>query len=348
MGKLVIKNEDFEKAAIQFDRDLLKMPIFAIADTTKYMTMRTGVTGTILIGTKSTKAQFAPYKANKKTDVDLNVVLRPLTTYFGSLNADFDPNEAISTLLGHRASQAMDGELASTVTAREVLGLIGKEAAEAFVPAIWNAVRNPNGSTTKDLFDGFDTITEAAITDKELSEELGNFLQLTEAITNANAEKIFKQILSFMSKKLRGRKAYLFCSQDISDAYNESYKNSHGGIAYNQQYEQQYVEGSKKMLEIVPLPGKDGSQFITISVKENMNVGVDQESDAESVRVKEYAPDTLTYMARMFFGVQFKTVDPSYLLIVKLYQAPAAKDPEPAKGEGGNEGDGNEQGGETG
>ena len=187
MGKMTFTEKDFEKAAITFDRDLLKIPVLALKDTTKYMTMRTGIRGTQLVGSETVKAQFAPYKANRKTDADLELILRPLTTYFGSLNADFDPNEAISTLMGHRASQAMADGLATTLTAKEVLALIGKEAAEQFVYEIWSAERDANGTTTHDLFDGFDTISAADIASGELSAEKGNLLVLEEAITEENA-----------------------------------------------------------------------------------------------------------------------------------------------------------------
>lgn len=318
MGKLVITNEDFQKAAVTFDRELLKIPVLALADTTKYMTMRTGVTGTQLVGHEFVNAQFAPYKANRKTDANLEVVLRPLTTYFGSLNAEFDPNEAISTLLGHRASQAMADGLQSAVSAREVLGLIGKQAAEAFVYEIFSAKRNSKGNTTHDLFDGFDTITETDITTEEVSVEKGNLVELDEEITEDNADTILCGLLQKMSAKLRAQDAMLVCSQDIADKYNKAYQKHHSGIVYNSKYEQDCVEGSMGRLKIVALPGKAGSGLIHITTKKNMLVGVDQESDQESVRVKDYAPDTLTYMMRIFFGVQFKTVDSSEFLAVKL------------------------------
>lgn len=321
MGKLTFTEQDFQKAAITFDKDLLKIPVLALRDTTQYMTMRTGVCGTQLVGSESVKAQFAPYKANRKSDANLELVLRPLTTYFGSLNAEFDPNEAISTLMGHRASQAMADGLATTLSAREVLALIGKEAAEHFVYEIWGAQRKADGTTTHDLFDGFDTISAKDIANGDLSAQKGNLVELEEAITADNAVAVFKKILKAMSPKLRAQECFVYCSQDVADAYNENFLKTHNGIPYNDKYEQAFVEGSNRRLTIIPLPGKADSQFIHISTKKNMLVGVDQESDQESVRVKEYAPDTLTYMMRMFFGVQFKSVDPSQLLVVKLPEA---------------------------
>jgi hypothetical protein len=41
-------------------------------------------------------------------------------------------------------------------------------------------------------------------------------------------------------------------------------------------------------------------------------------SDMESIMVKEYAPFMLTYIATMFFGVQFESIDRRRLKIVEL------------------------------
>ena len=40
------------------------------------------------------------------------------------------------------------------------LSLIAKSLSEHLNDAIWNGVRNASGDTTKDLFNGFDTITQ--------------------------------------------------------------------------------------------------------------------------------------------------------------------------------------------
>lgn len=346
MGKLTFDLEDFQKAAIKFRKDLLKMPLFAISDTTKYMTVRTGITGTELVGEESVKAEFAPYKANRKTDVDLDLKLRPLTTYFGSLNAEFDPNEAISTLLGHQASQAMAGKLVSTPTAREVLAMIGKSAGEVLHDHIWDAVRNPSGTKTVDLFNGFDTITSNEITDGGLAEELGNFIDLQDEFTKENILEIFEFILDVMSPKLRAQQAYIYTTQRICDLYNRAYKKDTGSVPYNHRFEQTAIEGSNGKLLLIPLASKAGSQFMHITLMKNLLVGVDQESDAERVNVKDYAPDTLTYMMRLFFGEQIRSLDPSQILVVKhdveskkeSDPPEEGKDPEKPGDEGGDEG----------
>lgn len=46
-----------------------------------------------------------------------------------------------------------------------------------------------------------------------------------------------------------------------------------------------------------------------VSTKSNMLVGYDQMGDVENVMIKEFAPFILSYIATMFFGVQFETID---------------------------------------
>jgi len=69
------------------------------------------------------------------------------------------------------------------------------------------------------------------------------------------------------------------------------------------------VEGSNGKLKFCPLYNKAGSKFMHVSTKSNMLVGYDQMGDVENVLIKEFAPFILSYIATMFFGVQFETID---------------------------------------
>lgn len=318
MGKINFSLEDFQKAAITFRKDLLRLPITGIQDTIQYMTPRPGVCYEELVGTSAVNAQLAPYKPGNMTKADLELKLRALRTYFGSVNAQFEPNSAIQTLLGHKAAQGMGDAQAATPTAKEVLALIGKTISGHLNDSIWGARRNEDGKTTADLFDGFDTITEKEIAAGEISAEKGNYLKLSQAITGENAVSVLKEVLYKLDPQLRKEDCFLFCDYATADAYNEAYLMTHSGIVYNDRYNQVSVEGSNNKLTIVPLANKDGSKFIHIAPKGNMLVGFDQMSDAENVQVKEYGPDYLTYMLRMFFGVQFESVDKRRLFVAEL------------------------------
>ena len=64
-----------------------------------------------------------------------------------------------------------------------------------------------------------------------------------------------------------------------------------------------------------------------------MLVGYDQMGDTENVMVKEYEPFILSYIATMFFGCQFESIDKRRLKVIEIGA--------PAQG-GANAGEGGE------
>lgn len=315
-GKFSFTPKDYQEAAVKYRSELLMLPIIGCQDTLQYMTARPGIRYKERVGTMTSDAQFAPYNPSRFSDYNLNLSYREIETFFGSVVAKFEPNSAISTLLGTGATKG-DGQM-STPTAKHVLSLIAKNLSEHLNDAIWNGVRNANGTTTKDLFNGFDTITQNEITAGEISADKGNYMKLSEDISSANAVDVAKEILFSLDPRLRSQDLYIYCSQDFVDKYNEGYLLTHGGIPYNTQYGQQAVEGSNGKLKFVPLYNKADSKFMHVTTKSNMLVGFDQMGDIENVMVKEYEPFILSYIATMFFGVQFESLDKRRFKTIEL------------------------------
>ena len=316
-GKLQFTLEEYQDAARKYRKDLLMLPIIGIQDTLKFMTGRPGIRYKESVAALNGNAQFAPYKPSRRSNFNLDLDFRTLETFFGSVVAQFEPNSAISTLLGAIGDTKGDGQM-QTPTAKHVLALIAKSLSENLNNAIFRGVRNASGDTTDDLFDGFDTITSKEMADGKIAASEGNYMKLTEAVTKANAVDIAKEIMWSMDQHLRAQTCYMFCSQDFADKYNEAYLLTHAGINYNNQYNQVAVEGSNGKLIICPLANKADSNFIHVTPKINMLVGYDQMGDTESVMVKEYEPFILSYIATMFFGVQFESIDKRRLKVVEL------------------------------
>ena len=256
---------DFQEAATKYRPQLLYMPIIGCEQTLKHMTPRPGIRYKENVGAISGDAQFGPYKPSRSTDFNLNVDYRTLETFMGSVHCKFEPNSAASTILGYHAATKGDGQMRAP-TALHVLTLIAKGLSSSLDEAIWNAVRNANGDTTKDLFDGFDTITQMEIDADNISEANKNYMKLEEEITTSNALDIAKEILYSLDPRLRAQELNMYCSQDFA----------------------------------------------------NMLVGFDQMSDIESVMVKEYEPFILSYIATMFFGVQFESIDYRRMKVIEL------------------------------
>ena len=316
-GKLIFTPQEFQEAATKYRRELLMLPIIGCNETLQYMTGRPGIRYKENVGAISGDAQFAPYKPSRSTDFNLNVDYRTLETFFGSVVAKFEPNSAVSTILGATGATKGDGQMQAP-TALHVLALIAKGLSSHLNDALWNGKRNASGDTTADLFDGFDTITSNEITAGNISAEKKNYMKLTEEITTANAVDIAKEILFSLDPRLRAQDLIMYCSQDFADKYNEAYLLTHGGIVYNNKYDQTTVEGSNGRLTIVPLYNKMDSKFIHVTAKSNMLVGYDQMSDVESILVKEYEPFILSYIATMFFGVQFESIDYRRMKVIEL------------------------------
>jgi len=309
----------FQEAAHKFRSELLTLPVIGAKETLQYMTGRPGVRYKESVGTGSYAAQIAPYKVDRVSTPDLEIKFRTLETYFGSVVTQFDPNSAITTLLGAQAASQGEG-IKNAVTAQAVLGLISKSLSEHLNNAIWSGVRNENGNTTADLFNGFDTITGAEITAEEISVAKGNLLDLSATqITAENALDVAKQILYSLSPELRAQVCYLYCSQDFVDKYNEAYLAAHGGIIMpGNQYGQTAVEGSNGKLILCPLANKAASHFIHIAPANNMLYGYDTQSDDLRAEVEKYHPFLLTFVATIFFGVQFESIDAKRLKVVKI------------------------------
>lgn len=318
MGKVNYNEEDFQKAAIQFKNDLLPIPVLSLKDSTCYMSVISGVRYEELVGSKSTNAKFRPAGRKKAADqVDLNLALRKLKTFEGELTAEFDPNTAIQLLIGHRASQASGDGLKDVPSAKEVLALIAKDAAQDLVYVIWSGKLDEESDDIFAICDGFDTITEEEISKGNIAEAKKNLLQFKDEITEDNILDLCQQILDNMDIRLRRQECFLFCPQWFADMYNRAYKKNSAAQIYNKEYEQLYVEGSNRKLTIAPVEGKEGSPFLHITPKANILIGCDQESDLENVKVKEYSPRLLTFLMDLFLGCQFRAIDSTSLFVVK-------------------------------
>ena len=319
-GKLQFDLAAYQEAAHKYRPELLMLPIIGIKDTLKYMTARPGIRYKESVAAVSGNAQFGPYKPSRSTDYNLNLKFRTLETFLGSVVAKFEPNSAISTVLGQMAATKGDGQMKAP-TALHVLIHIAKSLSGNLNDAIFNGVRNASGDTTHDLFDGFDTIAQMEIDANNISVANKNYMKLTEEITAANALDIAKEILYSLDPRLRAQELNMYCSQDFADKYNEAMLLTHGGINYYNQFNQNCVEGSNGKLHIVPLFNKADSKFIQVTPKSNMLIGYDQMGDIESVMVKEYEPFILSYIATMFFGVQYESIDYRRFKLIELADA---------------------------
>ena len=109
----------------------------------------------------------------------------------------------------------------------------------------------------------------------------------------------------------------LFCPKHVLWDYEEDYKTTTGGTAYNREFHKYVIEGFENVT-FVPLSCKNGSPFIQLTTKRNMLYGLDQISDLENVEVARFKAFVLQFIATMFFGVQYESIDKERILFATI------------------------------
>ena len=305
--------------------EILAMPKQKMADTIKHMTPRTGIRYKEIVGQIDGDIQVGPYDKSRVDSTGMDIKGRELEVFFGNAVKNFDPNEVIQSVYGEATNKG--AELTQANINRYVLAFLASKAGENFSKSIWSAVRNASGTTTADLFNGFDTITAAdmlatgagGVVPALISVANKNLIELGAAITSSNAVDTLKSIYNGAHEQLQSVPSKLFVSRAIYNAYNEDYQSSHGALPYNTQYKKTFLEGSDDLCELVPLFNKKDSPYIHLSTQKNMLVGFDLESDLEKIVVEKFAAFTLQFVMAMFFGVQFESVSPEVLMVAKLH-----------------------------
>ena len=319
MGKVVVSPEALAKSAAKYRREILMMPVFALGEFLQHVSLRTGIRYSETVGEMSGSMELGPYSETRIDDDDVQIVGRTLYTYFGSVVKKFSPNKVYQSIYGNAITK---GEgLKNVDITREVLNFLGKKVGNSLYWNMWNAVRNDNGTKTKDLFNGFDTITSKEITDGNIAVAKKNLLTLTEDIDATNAVDVLKTIWRSADPMLKREKCKLFVPPSVLDAYNDDYKATTGSIAYNTKFNQTFVEGSENKCEIVALDNKAGSKYLHLTTKQNMLVGVNQTGEEETVAVEKHEAFVLQFIMTAFFGCQFESISPERMLAIKLKEA---------------------------
>lgn len=339
MGKIIITDTDLATSARTFRKELLTLPVHALSKSLQHMTLRTGIRYEEKVGELSADIEIGPYSETRIDDQNATIKTRVLRTYLGSVVKKFSPNSVYQTVYG---SSITKGEgLKTTEIARTMVSYLAAKIGAGLDAHLFDAVRDDSGTKTVDLFNGFDTITSTDITAGNISAALGNLYAFTEEIDATNA---VDQIVAFCRSAndfLQDKEGVkLFLPRWIYNAYLDDYKATTGAIVYNDKFIKRTVEGFDN-IEFVPMYQKKGSDFLHLTTKQNMLVGVNQSGEEENIAVEKHEAFILQFIATLFFGCQFESVAAERMLVGKLYHKPVTP---PA---GGGQSDGKEQGGQT-
>lgn len=316
MPTINITPKSLQQSATTYRKELLIMPAIAAQATLKHMRGLFKLTGNVMLGELDGDAELAPWKASRGDDANFSINGRELVMNLGNCAKHFSPQDVWGSIYG---SEVLKGEgLKNVDINKAVLALVSGSLGKKLNLKLWSAKRNPEGDTTGDLFDGFDTITEAEIEASKITKELGNYVEVEE-ITDANAVDQMNKIYDAMSDELKEQPVKCFMPVNVYNSYCRDYRDRFGALPYNDKYKKLYLDGSNDLFEFCPVASKKGSKFIHITPQNNMVYGVGSgEYPGETLNIEKYSSWKLTLEAAMAFGVQFESINPEKLLVAKL------------------------------
>lgn len=303
-------------SAQKFRKELLLIAILGLGKSLPYFNLRTGIQYKETVGTLDGAFELQSYTGKKDSTDDLAITGRELETFLGSCVKEFDPHALIKTIY---SDAAINGKSIEDATINKaVVALMMKKLSGGLNKSLFSAVRSATGKETSQLFNGFDTITGKEITANAISTEKGNLYEYATVIDSTNAVDILKEINRRASDELQDEKRNMYVPVSVYNAYCDDYKATTGAVAYNKEFKQTFLEGSDDMCTIVPLIGKKGSPYIHMSPKENMLIGCSQMSDLENIEIRRGDnPFALQFVAKMFFGTEFESINSDKLLVAK-------------------------------
>ena len=312
-----LTQDDLKKSATTYKKQLLVTPIISCEETLQHMTSRPGVAGREIVSELGGNIELGPYDPTRVDNDGVNANARTLETFLGSVVKRFDVNTAATTVWGELVAQGK--QLTTADLALQVLtflsGLLGKKLNEA----IWAAKRNDSGTTTKDLFNGFDTITKQEIDNSNISTSNGNLCEFAQPITKTNAVDSLMDFYDAAAEELQGVKTKLYVPFKVYQAYNRDYATRFGGTPYNKEYSKTFLEGTQNLCELVPLVSKKGSDYLHLTTKSNMLYGYGAGLAKENIEIEKYHEFLLSYVATMYFGTEFESIQKERLFVGKLH-----------------------------
>ena len=317
MATITISDAELKKSATKYKQQLIITPIISASRTLQHMSGRPGIAGRLVVGQLSGDIELGPYNASRVDENGVTITPRVLETYLGSVVKRFDPNEAAKTIWGLLTAQ---GEgLKTADISQQVLTYFASRLGKSLGDCIWSAVRNDSGTKTKDLFDGFDTITKKEIDSNKISTTEGNLYEFGEEITKTNAVEMLQSFYESASDELQDQETKLYLPVSVYNAYKKDYQVRFNGVPYNTSYEKVYLEGSNGKCELVPMSSKKGSPYLHLTTASNMLYGYGAGLSDKNIAIEKHHEFLLSYVSTMYFGVQFESISKELLCVGKLH-----------------------------
>ena len=298
----------------RFKKECMLIIMAAVEEVTKHMRVITGLKGKETEATIVPQAKFRPYHSEKVVSGTGELTARTLTTLPLEILEEFDPEDLYTTIFG----QPVEAEKINLDIVRRILTEEMANASRGLCDLIFRGVYDASGTGALDGFNGFDTIIALEKAAGNISLANGNFTNLGE-VDSTNIGDVWKRMYRKMNENLRGgatKQLKLFCSFAEYDMYKNWYAQQFGAGNFAGTPEQTYLDGTANKVQIVPLPGMDGTAHCFITTQENMKVGFDLMSNATKfdVRVPDN-PNVVQMHAKVYMGVDFANVSADFLMV---------------------------------
>ena len=298
----------------KFRKECMLIVMAAVEEVTKHMRVINNLKGKETEATIVPQAKFRPYHSEKVVSGTGGLTARTLETFPLEILEEFDPENLYTTIFG----TPVDAEKINLDIVRRILTEEMNNASRGLCDLIFKGVRVANGTGALDGFDGFDTIIAKEIAAGNISLEAGNFTNLGE-VSSLNIGDLWKRMYRKMAETLRGgatKKLKLICSFTEYDMYKNWYAEKFGAGNFAGTPEQTYLDGTANKVQIVPLPGMDGTSHCFVTVQENMKVGFDllSKSTKFDVRIPDN-PNVVQMHAKIYAGVDFANISKDFLMV---------------------------------
>lgn len=298
----------------RFRKECLAIVPASVEECTKRMRVINNLKGKETEATIVPQAHFRPYHSEKVVGGTGGLTARTLETFPLEILEEFDPENFYTTIF----DTPFDAQKDKLDIVRQLLQKEMENASRGLCDLIFKGVRVADGTGALDGFDGFDTIIAKEITAGNISLDNGNFLNIGE-LSSLNIGDAWKLLYSRLDEKLRGdarKKLVLVCSFTERDLYNNWYAMKFGTGNFAGTPNQKYLDGTSEKVEILPLPGMDGTNHCFITTEEMMKVGFDVFSKHTKFEVRiPDNPNVVQMHAKIYMGVDFANIDKEFLMV---------------------------------
>jgi len=309
-------NQELIDAGKKYKKELLAMPVAALAEMFPFVTLQTGLQGKIVGGVLTTDAQLRPYRTDKGASDNTKIVPFEWETFLGDVVKEFDPQAILGTLYTEPTAVKPN----KRAIAKRVALEMAKKVGEALYDAIFTAKRNAAGDYTADLFNGYATLIKAQITAGVLTFANKNYIDDSAVtITSDNCGDILKAYWRGLDPKLKKLKVNFHVHRSVVEMYEDWFQVEYGHAPWNDGFKQKTLIGSDGKCNLVPFDNMGGQPYIFITIKDNVKMGVDQMSDAETVEIRRVDnPKLVQFFMLAYFGVGFETFDARFFKAFKV------------------------------